>query len=284
MASQWKSVKIVSLGWSIFVAENLILSENRGAIIERLGDKGYHLLYNSLSLGSTCMILYGFLRHGRKTGPLHNLWNPAALPVKLAAFSFRSLGLVGISQQLPKLQNPWIQPPPSPTTALSLLKNPDTHNTNTTKNGNLSDTLATTPPQKHLKQPSSRCPIDFEFGKEKRPGEIWGMKRITRYPQLFSLGLTCFSFALSSSHYSHLVFWSMPLFFAFIGGAHMDSRYKRGMGGDAGLWSKEMELQSSLLPFQALIQQRQSWRDLGREIKEINAVLAVGLAALTVFL
>lgn len=61
----------------------------------------------------------------------------------------------------------------------------------------------------------------------------------------------------------------------------MDSRYKRGMGG-GGSWSREMESQSCLIPFQALIQGRQRWRDLGGEMKEINGVLAVGLAALTI--
>ena len=128
----------------------------------------------------------------------------------------------------------------------------------------------------------SKCPIDFEFGKDKQAGDhVWGMKRITRHPQLFSLGLTSLSFALSSQYISHLVFWSFPLLFAVVGGAHQDSRHKRGMGG---ILTKEMEDQTSLIPFQALVEGRQNWSKLWEEMKQINALLAVTVAAISTFI
>lgn len=52
MRLMWSSpgFKWVSLGWSGFIAENLVLSENRGKLIEKLGDDTYHIAYSSLSL------------------------------------------------------------------------------------------------------------------------------------------------------------------------------------------------------------------------------------------
>lgn len=277
--SQWKSVKLVTLGWSIFLAENIILSENRTAIIETVGDKNYHRLYNTLSLSSTCLILYGYVRHGRNKGPTHKLWNPAARPVKLAAFSLRAAGLIGISQQLPKVKNPFTQ-----VTSSSASSSASTNQKEWISQGSSEYTkghLQNSDPKPKGAASTSGCPIDFQFGKDRKPGEIWGMKRITRHPQLFSLGLTCISFTLASSYYSHLVFWSMPLLFAFVGGAHQDSRYRRGMGG---YLSREQESLSSLIPFQALLQGKQKWSDLAADLKEMNAILAIGLAALTTLL
>ena len=43
---------------------------------------------------------------------------------------------------------------------------------------------------------AARCPIDFSSSSD--PNAIQGMKRITRHPQLYSLGLLCLSSALLS--------------------------------------------------------------------------------------
>jgi len=42
-------VRWVAVGWTGFITENLLLSENRQAIIEAIGDREYHLIYSSLS-------------------------------------------------------------------------------------------------------------------------------------------------------------------------------------------------------------------------------------------
>ena len=54
----------VALGWTGFITENLVLSENRTAIISSIGDDRYHLAYSSLSLLSCSTIgkrLWGHL-------------------------------------------------------------------------------------------------------------------------------------------------------------------------------------------------------------------------------
>lgn len=67
-----RGVRLICAGWTLFIAENLLLSENRGRIIGRIGDSGYHFLYNTCSTLSLGCIALGYLRHGRRQGPL--LW------------------------------------------------------------------------------------------------------------------------------------------------------------------------------------------------------------------
>ena len=256
-----KSVKIITFGWTFFIAENLILSENRTKIIEKIGNQNYHICYNSLSLLSSSIILVGFARYGRLSGPIHSLWNSSSRLTKWTIFAARSAGLIGLSQSLPKLQSPFA--------SNQEIGNQEKNLEMNTKSRNSSNSIV------------SKCPIDFQFGKDRQADEVWGMKRITRHPQLFSLGLTCFSFALSTQYLSHLVFWSFPLAFAFIGGAHQDSRHLRGMGGTLSI---EKQNQTSLIPFQALLEGRQSWSKLWEETKVINASLGVCIAAISTFI
>ena len=44
-----KGLRWASGGWSFFIAENLVLSENRTMLIDQLGDDGYHYLYGFFS-------------------------------------------------------------------------------------------------------------------------------------------------------------------------------------------------------------------------------------------
>jgi hypothetical protein len=60
-----KGVRWIGAGWTAFLAENLILSHNRDAIIDKVGDKNYHRLYNTLSTCACASILYGYIRHGK---------------------------------------------------------------------------------------------------------------------------------------------------------------------------------------------------------------------------
>ena len=93
-----KGVKWIGLGWSAFIAENLILSDNREEIIRRFGSQNYHTVYNTLSSCATASILYGFIRY-RKTGPMLPV---PGVHVKLCGYLLQTAGLVGVSQLFPQ--------------------------------------------------------------------------------------------------------------------------------------------------------------------------------------
>ena len=67
-------------GWSFFIAENLILSENRAHIIEALGDDeketNYHRVYGSLSTAATASILYAYVVKNRPAVTLRPALSP----------------------------------------------------------------------------------------------------------------------------------------------------------------------------------------------------------------
>jgi uncharacterized membrane protein len=97
-----KCVKWIAFGWGGFTVENLILSENRSWIIGEIGEKKYHTLYNSLSSIACGSVAFGYLRHGpgrliNKIGTGRTIFAGASLVV----------GCLGLSQLLPKLQNPF---------------------------------------------------------------------------------------------------------------------------------------------------------------------------------
>jgi hypothetical protein len=48
-----------------FLAENVILSNNREYLIKEAGESTYHGAYNLLSTLATGSILYGYIGHGR---------------------------------------------------------------------------------------------------------------------------------------------------------------------------------------------------------------------------
>ena len=60
-----RGVRWIGLGWCGFLAENIVLSENRTWIISAIGDTGYHATYSALSTAATASIAYGIIRHGR---------------------------------------------------------------------------------------------------------------------------------------------------------------------------------------------------------------------------
>ena len=67
-----------------------------------------------------------------------------------------------------------------------------------------------------------------------------------------------------------------PFFVALVGGAHMDSRHRRGIGGEL---TPERDAATSHVPFAALLAGRQSWEALGAELNVPNAQAGVTLAA-----
>jgi len=97
-----KCAKWIAFGWSAFAMENLILSENRQMIIDRIGDKTYHGMYSTLSTLACGSVAYGYIKHGpgllmkSKFGPLRTA----------IGFGTAAVGAIGVGQLLPKFQLP----------------------------------------------------------------------------------------------------------------------------------------------------------------------------------
>ena len=97
------AVKWCGGGWLFFIAENAVMSENRGALIEALGEKGYKGCYGALSTCSMASIAYGYWRHG--PGPRLTAAGPG--PARLLfGFAFQTVGLVAALNVAPKLKSP----------------------------------------------------------------------------------------------------------------------------------------------------------------------------------
>jgi uncharacterized membrane protein len=247
-----KGVKIIGLAWTAFIGENLIMSENRTAIIEFLGDeKRYRQLYSALSLAACSGIGYGYLRYAR-TGPV--LARPGALR-SMAALALQFLGAAGLSQMAPKLQVP-----------LSLKRRYD--------GGDVSDDASLLSKVRVPKfEFSPACPIDWSadervddtLGCDGEP--VRGLKRVTRHPQLWSLAALAAGCGLRTVFQPKRVFFAAPVLFASIGSAHQDARHRRGEGG---LLAPEYELVTSNVPFVALANGTQDARKLCDELKWVN--------------
>ena len=106
-----KGVRWIAGGWVAFIAENIILSENREYLISQFGDSNYHAGYGLLSTLACSSIAYGYFKHGRGSGPL--IKTPGS-GRKAAAFVLQTLGLVGMSQLIPTVRSPFVSVPPSP--------------------------------------------------------------------------------------------------------------------------------------------------------------------------
>lgn len=159
-----KAVRWIGLGWSAFILENVILSENREYIISKFGDSNYHNVYNTLSTAACGSIAWGYFKYGRKNGP--QLSSPRGkLSVACGSLLF-TLGLMGLSQIPPKLQMPV-----------------------TMKEVNQADQRG----QQDVKSAKStsfqvRCPMDFKSS-DVPPGTIYGLDRISRHATFWSLGI-----------------------------------------------------------------------------------------------
>ena len=97
-----KCAKWIVLGWSGFALENVILSENRQFIIEKISDASYHGFYNALSTLACGSVVYGYVRHG----PGMPIKSNIGLLRRILGFSAASVGAIGIGQLLPKFQLP----------------------------------------------------------------------------------------------------------------------------------------------------------------------------------
>lgn len=227
-------------GWAFFIAENAILSENRGFLMEQLGEEGYYYLYGTCSTAASVGILYGYrrLRQGANQIQPHGI-NGFRM---LAAGSVMSVGLILASQVAPKMQIPV----------------------------SISD-------QGRL---VVRCPFDFSK-KISEEGAISGLERVSRHSSLWALGLTTAGNAALQPTLP-LALWMLgPTAVAVFGGAHTDSRFRRGIGGHL---DPLHEAQTSHFPFVSLMQQGKVLQWIQEDLKPLNAALAVSSACLWVYL
>lgn len=253
-----KGIKWITFGWLSFIAENIILSENRTEIIERFGSDNYHHMYNTLSTLACGSIAWGYFKHGRKTGPTFRM--KGSIPGIVVGTAIQTLGFVGLFQLLPKLQVPWTVEYASENTPQTVVSD---------------NATASRPAIKF----AARCPMDFRSmkGATDDPNAVVGLERITRYPFLWIFSFATVGNAMSTIFWTERVMFAFPTIFAYIGSVHQDSRFKRGIGG---YLSPEREQKTSLLPFVALAEGRQSWNAVQEETKGLNALCGVAIGGL----
>ena len=72
----------VAGGWTAFLLENIVLSENREWLCEKYGEENYHLGYNTLSSTACLSILYGYMKH-KNSGKIWSKFTKGAAPLPL---------------------------------------------------------------------------------------------------------------------------------------------------------------------------------------------------------
>jgi len=273
------SVKWAAGSWSLFIAENLVLSENRTTIINNLGDDNYHYVYGLCSTAAVGSIAYGYQYKVKNQGPM--LWKMGSavpLPGKIIAFMCLGLGMGLMSQTAPKLQIP-LEYMTGETSEKQKVKDQTASQTTMIVSAD-----STVPPSSSKWK--VRCPFDFTDAKSKSLDggvELNGLDRITRHPGLWSFGLCGMGLSYLTPSVPTRVWLFMPVFLCLIGGEHTDSRHRRGMGGTL---TKELDAQTSNIPFLALVSGKQedgdvfaSFGKLFDELKGLNGLIAMGLAA-----
>lgn len=127
----------------------------------------------------------------------------------------------------------------------------------------------------------AQCPMDFAGEKERQAGQaegaVQGPWRVSRHPSLMAMAAFCAGAAVATPYATGVALFAPPVAFALIGGAHLDHRFRAGSGG---VLTPEKEAVTSLLPFVALVEGRQSWSALVAETKWSNAALGVAVAML----
>lgn len=243
----------VLAGWSVFTVENVILSEYRQEIKRSWGGKGgpkaYQSLYSSLSaatLGSTILAYWRFARHSTEIRSF-----PADPKRRLLAFACRGLGLATLGQLAPPIN---LQAAPL---ALGITKVADD----------------TPPPERG----ALGCPFDFNAYKDQ--GEIYGITRITRRPELFGLGAIAAGGTLLAKTAAEYAFFGVgPAVCFTLLALHSDRTQ---------VISQEISdikiAETSVMPFWALASGRQSWADLGAELVPQNIGVAFIISGMMAF-
>lgn len=255
--AQDKAVKWICAGWGFFTLENLVLSHNREQIIDVVGDSTYHTVYSTLSTAACGSIAFGYLRHGPgvKIMPRGNMLGLAA------AVACQTVGLVGLSQLAPKFQIP-----------VTILTGPQVDGP--VVDGPVGDSAREGAEKMNFQ---IRCPFDFSAPEQSASGDsVTGVRRVTRHPVLYSVGLFGLGLAIASPYPARMALFSGPLLVALVGTQHQDYRYRRQSGGSL---TPEIEAKSSNLPFLALLSGRQDWVALSNETKWSNAGIATAAVA-----
>jgi uncharacterized membrane protein len=245
-------LKWACTGWTFFIAENAVLSENRTYLIEQLNSEdNYRAVYGTFSTIATASVAFAYYKLTRASPAataLPMLWKGSAPVVNMAvSWTATTLGLIVASQALPKFQIP---------VALETGK---------------------------LKVV---CPFDFADDKERSGDEtVRGLERMSRHSGLWSLGFIGIGNALLQPSLPLRLWWMGPAAVAWLGGMHTDSRYRRNMGGTLDPW---YDSQTSNLPFAAMLSGKQgsvsqAFSDLAfNEIKPLNALMAAGVSTVWV--
>jgi len=232
------------------------------------GDNGYHAAYSALSTAATASIAWGLFKHGRNgSGAPPAFIKPfGSAPIRImASVTLTTYGLIGFSQLAPKLQIP---------VEINFGGSGDSEKAQSSSKSQVDAG------NQETKQPEKpgffkpKCPMDFRPVDMPEDG-VYGMKRVTRNPNFWSLGLVGAGAALAATNAVKAVAFGFPLVFALVGGAHQDSRFRRGMGNTL---DPKVEEKTSNVPFWALMTGKQSWSDLLNETKLLNAGIATLLA------
>eukprot|EP00928_Gymnodinium_smaydae_P076917 TRINITY_DN60014_c0_g1_i1.p2 TRINITY_DN60014_c0_g1~~TRINITY_DN60014_c0_g1_i1.p2 ORF type:complete len:291 (+),score=67.53 TRINITY_DN60014_c0_g1_i1:56-874(+) len=239
----------VLFGWGCFTLENVVMSEYRGEIKRAWGGRGgpgaYQNLYSTLSatcMASTFAAYWRFARHSLEM-------RPPTRSAQLAAIVWRAAGLVTISQLVPPI--------------------------NTTA-GTIALGITAAPAETMSREARGALLCPFDFNAHKSRGEVFGVTRVTRRPELWGLAAVGIGGALLAPTAAGVCFFGVGPLVCFSALAlHSDRTQRRG-----GELSPEKEAQTSVLPFVALLDGRQSWSALSNELVSANAGVAVSLALL----
>jgi hypothetical protein len=273
--------------WSFFIAENVILSENRTMLIQDIfkgNDDYYHYVYGLCSTTAVGSIIYAYKQ---KIQPFSSnaknqhllLWKNAAAGAPLLSralgFVTLSLGLGFMSQTVPKLQIP-VEYIGSSGSGSGSGSGSDSGSENRPSDTRHQPSQLQRQPTKSTDSNTNskwkvRCPFDFTDSKSKilqsannnhdkndndntqQPltiHDIHGMDRITRHPGLWSFGLLGVGASFLSPCLPTRIYLTMPLLMSLIGGHHNDSRFRRNIGGSL---PKEYDDLTSNVPFWAML-------------------------------
>ncbi|CAK8994102.1 unnamed protein product [Durusdinium trenchii] len=238
-----QGVRWVLFGWSIFTAENLVMSEYKTEIKHYWGGRGgptaYQTMYSTLSGLASLSIFAAYWRFARFGLQLP----PPSGSRRLVGLVGRVLGLGALGQLLPPINVTALE------IALGLRPQPPQH----------------LPPQV---RGAMACPFDFNAHAGR--GEVFGITRVSRRPELVGLGFYGLAGALVATTGTQVAMWGIgPLVSFSILAIHSDRVQRRG-----GELSQEKEQQTSLFPFLALLDGRQSWTELRDEMVTSNLVAA----------
>lgn len=221
-------------------------------------------------------VFYGYFKKVKNASPMiWRLGGPAPLSAKLASFVCLSVGLGMASQVPPKLQ--------IPVHYQGDIANSSGDESSINKNNNIGPVENATSSNNTEGGWKVRCPFDFtDNHSQKGEGnnQVHGLERISRHPGLWSFGLLGLGSALLVPSLPQRAWLAMPAMVAIVGGAHTDSRFRRGMGGELPVEYDEV---TSNVPFVAMLTGAQGnvlevCKEFAGEVKVLNAAIAVGAA------